>query len=271
MSRASNGNRVSSLVVKTRVPKSKNRRIALTASNAVSGRSGARPLAPALIGQVVVAPGVEHEQGPENLAMIPLAADVLGDEARHRRWLEETAPCDPRRGEAVLEERPEGSSQPEGVRYAEALLAARHDLGRKQVTDRALEQMLRRHAADLEVRRYPACELDKSMIEEWRSHLEPRGHRRAVGGHQGLVGEIEACVVVDHALDGVGRRRLADRQDQLRVRIEAAERALHARGQKTRLLGRREPAEQELRSHFGLVRQGAHELLEQEIEAPVAR
>src|SRR5215471_9249233 len=106
--------------------------------------------------------------------------------------------------------------------------------------------MLCRQAADLEMSRYPTGELDKSMIEEWRSHLEPRGHRRAVGGHQGLVGEIEACVVVDHALDGVRRRRLADRHDQLRVRVEASERASDARGQKTRLLGRREPAKQEL-------------------------
>src|SRR5262249_6103421 len=98
MSRASSGNRVSSLVVKTRVPKSKNRRIALTASNAVSRRSDARSSAPALIGQVVIAPSVEHEQGPENLAMVPPAADVLGDKAGHGRGLEETAPCDPRRG-----------------------------------------------------------------------------------------------------------------------------------------------------------------------------
>src|SRR5215467_2872523 len=98
MSRAITGNRVSSLVAKMRVPKSKKRRIALTASNAVSRRGDARPSAPALIGQVVVAPGVEHEQGPENLAMVPLAADVLGDEARHCRGLEETAPGDPRRG-----------------------------------------------------------------------------------------------------------------------------------------------------------------------------
>src|SRR5262245_66667211 len=124
--------------------------------------------------------------------MVSPATHVLGDESRDRRGLEEAAACDAGRRQTILEQCPKWPAQPDADRHAEALFAARHDLGRKQVRHRALEEMLRRHAADLDVSRYPTGELDESMIEERRTYLEPRGHRRAVGGHEGLVGEIEA-------------------------------------------------------------------------------
>src|SRR5262249_49140803 len=107
MSRAISGNRVSSLVVKTRVPKSKNRSTALTASSTATRQSDERRSEPALIGQIVVAPGVEHEEAPQHLAMVALATHVLGDESCHRRRLEEAATCNPRRGQTVLEDRAE--------------------------------------------------------------------------------------------------------------------------------------------------------------------
>src|SRR5690349_5774347 len=126
MSRAMSGNRVSSLVVNTRAPKSKNRSTALTASSAARRRRGTRVSAPALIGQVVVAPGVEHEEAPEDLAMVAAAPDVFGHQSRNRHRIEEASPRDPCRREAILEDRPERPAQPRGDRDAEPLLAARH-------------------------------------------------------------------------------------------------------------------------------------------------
>src|SRR5258705_3044885 len=46
--------------------------------------------APALIRQVAITPGVEHQEGPEDLSMIHMARKVLADESRDRGGLEQS-------------------------------------------------------------------------------------------------------------------------------------------------------------------------------------
>src|SRR6267378_1982044 len=91
MSRAIIGNLASSFVESTRAPRSKPRSAALTASTTAKG---AHPVSAALLGfdlgaRVVIAPRIEHQQGPEDLAMIPPTFDVVRDEPRHGRRIEE--------------------------------------------------------------------------------------------------------------------------------------------------------------------------------------
>src|SRR5207245_4535871 len=94
MSRAIIGNLASSFVASTRAPRSKPRSAALTASTTATGAhpaSGGRPLSPALMRQVVIAPRIEHQEGPEDLAMVSPTLDVGRDEPRHGRRIEEAA------------------------------------------------------------------------------------------------------------------------------------------------------------------------------------
>src|SRR2546430_15607051 len=83
MSRAIIGNLASSFVASTRAPRSKPRSAALTASTTATGAhpaSGGRPLSPALMRQVVIAPRIEHQEGPEDLSMVSPTLDVGRDE-----------------------------------------------------------------------------------------------------------------------------------------------------------------------------------------------
>src|SRR6266852_4669605 len=86
MSRAIMGNLASSLVASTRVPRSKPSSAALT----VIGPRGVcgRGLDPALMRQVVIAPGIEHHERPEDLAMVAPPIKMLRDELSHRRRVE---------------------------------------------------------------------------------------------------------------------------------------------------------------------------------------
>src|SRR5207244_11959855 len=80
MSRAIIGNLASSFVASTRPPRSKPRSAALTASTTAKGAhpaSGGWPLSPALMRQVVIAPRVEHQEGPEGLALVSATLDAV--------------------------------------------------------------------------------------------------------------------------------------------------------------------------------------------------
>src|SRR5260370_3066559 len=111
ISRAISGNRVSSLVDRTWAPKSKKNSAAPRAikptipararleSTVVRPRSG-----PALIGQVVVAPRVEHQEAPEDLSVVAPARQVLADELGDHGGLEEATTCDAGRREALPED-----------------------------------------------------------------------------------------------------------------------------------------------------------------------
>src|SRR2546421_9269192 len=105
---------------------------------------------PARVRQIVVAPGVEHQQRPENLAVIPMAAHMLGDEPRDRGRLEQPARRETRGREALVEHRPEGTAQPARDGHAEALLAARDGRCRQQARGGALEDVLGRPPAQLQ-------------------------------------------------------------------------------------------------------------------------
>src|SRR6266446_5113134 len=109
MSRAIRGNRVSSFVSKTRVPKSKNRSAVLRVISpqnqprcpATGPRSG-----PALMRKIAIAPGIEHQERPEDLPVVPTTRDVLGDEPDHRRRLEEPASGQAVRRQPLFEHTP---------------------------------------------------------------------------------------------------------------------------------------------------------------------
>src|SRR5258707_1490322 len=119
ISRAIRGNRVSSLVDRTRAPKSKKSSAALSAIKTTTPArrrlkctTGRPRSGPALIGQVVVAPGVEHQEIPEDLAVVRLTRQVLADELCDRGGLEQATTCQTGRGEALPEDGPERPAEP---------------------------------------------------------------------------------------------------------------------------------------------------------------
>src|ERR1700730_9833125 len=232
ISRAISGNRASSLVDRTCAPKSKKSSAAHSTIKASQLRSG-----PALIGQVVVAPRVEHQEAPEDLPVVGPTRQVLADELGDRGGLEEATPCDAVRSQTLPQDVPERPAQPGCDGDPEALFPPVDDGGGKEVVDRALEEVLRHHPGPkLEAGRDPAGQLDERRVEERGADLEPGGHGRAVGGDQRLVREIEAAVLVDHALHGVAERRVLDRSRELGVGIEGVQGALHRRRQEPCLL-----------------------------------
>src|SRR5262249_12137966 len=132
MSRAMTGNRASSLVASTRRPRSKPKSAALptiTIANGAHAASRVRRLGPGLMGQVVIAPGIEHHQGPENLAMVSTAVDVLRGQPRHRARSDQAAPS--QRREAVFHDATKSAAQPGGDGNAEPLLASPHHARRQ--------------------------------------------------------------------------------------------------------------------------------------------
>src|SRR5206468_12902818 len=99
MSRAITGNLASSFVVSMRSPRSKPRIAALRATATAYGAHPAksrRALRPAVTGQVVIEPRVEHQQRPQDLAMIAPTAHVRRGQPRDRRGVDETAATQPR-------------------------------------------------------------------------------------------------------------------------------------------------------------------------------
>src|SRR6266851_7070199 len=114
ISRAISGNRVSSLVDRTWAPKSKKSSAALRAiKTTIPAREQLEPMTvrpqsgPALIGQVVVAPRVEHQEAPEDLSVVGPTRQVLADELGDRGGLEQATTCDAGRREALPEDVPE--------------------------------------------------------------------------------------------------------------------------------------------------------------------
>src|SRR6266850_7127910 len=94
MSRAITGNLASSLVASTRPPRSKPKSAALPAIASANGAHAAnreRFLSPAIMGQVVIAPCVEHHQGPQDLAVVSPTVDVLCGESCHHAWVDQAA------------------------------------------------------------------------------------------------------------------------------------------------------------------------------------
>src|SRR4029077_2837668 len=132
---------VSSLVDRTCAPKSKKSSAALSAITTTQPRSG-----PALIGQVVVTPRVEHQEAPENLPVVGPARQVLADELGDRGGLEQATPCDAVRSQTLPQDVPERPAEPGRDRDPEALFPPVDDGGGKEVVDRALEEVLCHHS-----------------------------------------------------------------------------------------------------------------------------
>src|SRR5215510_14373682 len=151
MSRAITGNRASSLVASTRRPRSKPKSAALpaiTSANGAHAASRERRLGPALMGQVVIAPGIEHHQSPEDLAMVSTAVDVLRGEPRHRVRSDQAAPSQGR--EVVVHDATKRAAQPNRAGNAEPLLASPHHAWRQDARERGLQNMLRAPSAELQ-------------------------------------------------------------------------------------------------------------------------
>src|SRR5215472_3553539 len=68
--------------------------------------------APSLAGQVPLPPRVEHQQGPEDLLMIPRARDMLSDEPGRRTRIEESDASDLLRIQACLEHAAQRATHP---------------------------------------------------------------------------------------------------------------------------------------------------------------
>src|SRR5262245_6164653 len=144
MSRAITGNLASSLVASIRRPRSKPKSAALpaiTIANGTQAASRARRSIPAIIGQVVIAPCVEHHQGPHDLEMVATNGDVLGGESRDRGRLDQ-APSTQRR-EPGLHDRTERATQPRRHRNAEPLLPSLYHARRHDAAERVLQDVLR--------------------------------------------------------------------------------------------------------------------------------
>ena len=77
------------------------------------------------------------------------------------------------------------------------------DPGGRTSRHRALEQVLRLEAAQLESRRARGQELDELDVEERRPHLERARHARAVDLHEDVVLQVRLRVQVDQSLDPV--------------------------------------------------------------------
>src|SRR5260370_3860019 len=219
ISRAMRGNRVSSLVDRTCAPKSKKSSAALRAITTTHPRS-----IPAFIGQVVVAPRVQHQEAPEDLPVVGPARQMLADELGDRGGLEQATACDAVRSGALPDDVPERPAQPGRDGDPEALFPPVDDGGRKEVVDRALEEVLRHHSGpELEAGRDPAGQLDERGIEERSADLHPGAHGPPAGAAQPPVPEIKATVLIDNALHGVAERRVVDRRRELAVGIQGGQ------------------------------------------------
>src|SRR5690348_207106 len=97
--------------------------------------------APPLAGQVPLSPRVEHQQGPQNLLMIPGARDVLGHEPGRRARIEESDASDLPGIQSRLEHLAKRSAHPYAKWNAEALLAAVQDFVGNEAAQRTLENM----------------------------------------------------------------------------------------------------------------------------------
>src|SRR2546425_12539585 len=132
--------------------------------------------APAGARQVSFAPGIEHHERPEDLPVVARAPEVRGDEVPHGGGIEEPNAPDAARRQTVLERRPERPSQPRPDRDAEPLLAAGENGLGEGSAERALEDVLRFPASELQRRGDLAPELDQRAIQKTRADLPTTPH-----------------------------------------------------------------------------------------------
>ena len=131
---------------------------------------------------------------------------------------------------------------------------------------RALEEVLRLEAAELEPRRHPSEELHELDVEERRPDLERARHARPVDLHEDVVLQVRRRVEVDRAARA-GRRvgRVANAR-----RCSAKGSAGCATEQRACSAGVNEPSQVGCRTSGGSARP-AEEALELEVEAEVRR
>src|SRR5215831_17640405 len=185
--------------------------------------------APSLAGQVPLPPRVEHQQGPQDLLMIPGARDMLGHERGRRARIEESYPSDLPGIQSRLERFAQSSAHPYAQGNAEALLAAVQDYLGNEATQRTLEDMLCPPTLQLERRGDAARELNERTVEEWCPHLESAGHARAVHHHEVLLREVELAMLVDQRIESVQTRQAGSDHRYLVERINLRARGAYRR------------------------------------------
>src|SRR5262249_54103741 len=143
ISRAITGNLASSLVASTRRPRSKPKSAALPAITIANGTHAPpnreRRSGPAFMGQVVVAPRIQHHQGPQDLAVVPTTCDVLRCQSRHHGWIDQAAPT--RCREVVHHDLTEGTTQPACDGNPEPLLTSPDHARRQDLRQGALQDV----------------------------------------------------------------------------------------------------------------------------------
>src|SRR5207244_344533 len=73
----------------------------------------------------------------------------------------------------------------------EPLLSSPDDRRRQDSLERALQDVLRRPSAKLQLAGNRRGKLDERRVEEGSTHFEAGGHAGSIHGDQGLVGEVE--------------------------------------------------------------------------------
>src|SRR5688500_6474069 len=109
---------------------------------------------------MVLPPELEHEQGPEGLAMISLTARVLLDHALDGLRLVQPGTGQRGRVQYVMQQLTEWSLEPRSDRYAESLLRPTQNFGRQQITHRVAQHALSGDAIHSEGIRHAERKLD---------------------------------------------------------------------------------------------------------------
>src|SRR5437660_12710472 len=92
---------------------------------------------------MVLAPELEHEQGPERLAQVGAAFEVRAQQRAYCGRVEDSGVAQSALREQLLEEGTKRSADPGGDRNAKSLLGAAKDLVRHDAAERALQDHLR--------------------------------------------------------------------------------------------------------------------------------
>src|SRR5207249_11846075 len=101
--------------------------------------------------QVSLAPGIEHEERPENLRVILHPIEMFSHQPRCGLGIEETETVHSRWCQALLQRAPQRTAQPQTNRDAKPLLPAGEDRFWKEVAKGALQDVLGLPPSQLEL------------------------------------------------------------------------------------------------------------------------
>ena len=153
--------------------------------------------------------------------MVALAARVLAEESLDDLRPKLPAGSGSPAEQHVARELTQRPAEPGAERDPEAGLASGGELGRQQVRERTAERHLPPAAAEAQRVGERDAELEDAVVEKRRAELEGSRHRRSIGLHEQVVGEVGAGVEQLQAGDP-GRRGSAE-EGRGRARRAAAQ------------------------------------------------